>query len=223
MLDSLPWAKRITAAGARIFRGNRWGEILGKLPFQCLKPAFFGENVGESQFYPVLKPWPTAAFLATEKALSGFENIHPMGELCLGMSGPPRSEATHVPTRCRRDEIIQPKHFRPVIGKGLALSKKRSIIMTRNGLRYWWSVDESAYVEKLTLEMKGTVRMISRFSRSVLCSSTRSPDHLTHSAEPLGCGLAWWKTGDAGVKALHGFKLMTGIIGGNRHWTKTPT
>jgi len=42
---------------------------LGKLPFRCLKPALFGENVGESEFYPVLKPWPTAAFPATEKAL----------------------------------------------------------------------------------------------------------------------------------------------------------
>ena len=68
MHDSLPWAKRITAAGARIFRENRWGEILGKLPFWCLKPAFLGENVGESQFYPVLKPGPTAAFPATKKA-----------------------------------------------------------------------------------------------------------------------------------------------------------
>ena len=76
MHDSLPWAKRITTVGARIFRGNRWGEILGKLPFRCLKPAFFGENVGESQFYPVLKPWPTAAVPATEKAQSGLNLVH---------------------------------------------------------------------------------------------------------------------------------------------------
>ncbi len=68
MLDSLPRAKRITAVGARTFRGNRWGEILGKPPFRCLKPAFLWENVGESQFYPVLKPLPAAAFPATEKA-----------------------------------------------------------------------------------------------------------------------------------------------------------
>jgi len=54
MHDSLPWAQRITAAGARIFRGNRWGEILGKLLFRCLKP------------------WPTAAFPATEKAPQDF-------------------------------------------------------------------------------------------------------------------------------------------------------
>ena len=80
MHDSLPWAKRITTAGARIFRGNRWGEILGNLPFRCLKPGFFGENVGERRFYPVLKHWPTAAFPATVKAQSDWaEDVHPVG------------------------------------------------------------------------------------------------------------------------------------------------
>ncbi len=64
ILDSLPWATRTTTVGVRIFRGNSWGEILGKPPFRCLKPACFGKNVGESQFYPVLKPLPTAAFPA---------------------------------------------------------------------------------------------------------------------------------------------------------------
>ena len=86
MHDSLPWAKRITATGARIFRGNRWGEILGKLPFRGLKPAFFGENVEESQFDPVLNPWPTAAFPATEKALSAssVENGSPIARRIRG-------------------------------------------------------------------------------------------------------------------------------------------
>ena len=88
MHDSLPWAKRITTAGARIFRGNRWGEILGKLPFRCLKPAFFGENVGESQFYPVLKPWPTAAVPATEKAL------------CVSIQGESLAIAPPLSSRC---------------------------------------------------------------------------------------------------------------------------
>jgi len=68
MPGRLPEAKRITAAGARILRGNRWGEILGQRPFRCLKPEFLAENVGAIEFYPVLKPWPTAAFPETEKA-----------------------------------------------------------------------------------------------------------------------------------------------------------
>jgi len=70
MLDRLPRAKRITALGARILRGNNWGEILDEPPFRCLKPAFFGENLEESQFYPVPpNPLSIAAFPETEKAL----------------------------------------------------------------------------------------------------------------------------------------------------------
>jgi len=62
-------AKRITVVGTRIFSGNSWGEMLDKPLVRCLKPAFFGENVGESQCYSALKSLPAADFSATEKAL----------------------------------------------------------------------------------------------------------------------------------------------------------
>ncbi len=42
MLASLPRAKRITALGARILRGNSWGEILHEPAFSVPQTRIFG-------------------------------------------------------------------------------------------------------------------------------------------------------------------------------------